>query len=170
MAPRSRPLAGSLWVGKSVSTAMTLSGRRDVDPLSASHDAFADTRVKVRIFGIGFFVAAHSRIAIHLHHQRGEHVDADGPCLRRRGRVNRLHQIEVERTADGQALRKNGRARKHRAVRALFVLQKRVFSGASAVSAIFCSSLKYSACWRASLCRISLASVKKPQPGPISWV
>ena len=50
-------------------------------------------------------------------------------ALRLRGRngVDRLHQIEVERTADGQTFRKNRGAGKHRTMGALFVLQQRYF-------------------------------------------
>jgi len=55
----------------------------------------------------------------------GEHMDAKGPRLGRGGRVDRPHQIEVERTADGKTLRKNSAARKHGAVGSLFILQQR---------------------------------------------
>ena len=98
---------------------------RDVRPLRALDNAFRDTRVKVRILRIGFFVSTHTRVAIQLQHQSREHVDADGSGLRRRRRVDGSHQVQVERAADGQALRKDRRAGKHSAVRALFVLKER---------------------------------------------
>ena len=64
-------------------------------------------------------------VAIELQHQSRKHVDANGSGLRRRSRVNGSHQVEIEGTADCQALRKDRRAGKHRAVRALFVLEQR---------------------------------------------
>jgi len=64
---------------------------------------------------------------MHFHDERGKHVYADCPCLRGCGCVNRLHQVEVERTPNRESLRKNGCAGKHRAMRALFILQKRYF-------------------------------------------
>ena len=111
MAPRSKPLAGELCVGKSVSTAMTWSGTGEVGPLRAVDNLLPDAHVEVRIFGVGFFVSAHARIAVQLHHQSGEHVDADGSRLCGRGRVNRSHQVKIERTADGQALRERSSPR-----------------------------------------------------------
>src|ERR1022692_3989097 len=94
---------------------------RDVGPLRALDNALRDTRVKVRVLRIGFFVSTHARIAIQFQHQGGEHVNANGSGLGRRRSVNGPHQVEVERTANGQALRKDGRAGKHGAVRAFLV-------------------------------------------------
>ncbi len=78
---------------------------RDVGTLRRPHDGLADAHIKVRIFGVGFLVSAHARIAIHLHHQCGKHVDPDCARLRCCRRVDRLDKIHVEGTAHGQALR-----------------------------------------------------------------
>ena len=104
-----------------------LVGRGNVGTLRGAHDGLAEAHVEVRVFGVGFLVASHARIAIHFHHQRGKHVDPDRARLLGRRRVDCLHQIQVERAAHGQALRENRGARKHGAMRPFLVLHDRYF-------------------------------------------
>ncbi len=98
---------------------------RDVETLRCPDYALPDAHIKVRIFRVSFLVPPHARIAVHLHHQGGEQVDADGSRFHRRRRVDRFHQIHVERTAHGQPFRKHCAARKHGAMRALLILHNR---------------------------------------------
>lgn len=54
-------------------------------------------------------------------------MNPHGPGFLRSGRINRLYQRHVRGAADGKPFRENRGARKHAAVRALFVLQEGYF-------------------------------------------
>ena len=125
MAPRSRPLDGFALRGEIRQHGDDLVRGGDVGTLRGPHDGLADAHIEVRIFGVGFLVSPHARIAVHFHHQGGEHVDADGARLGRGRGVDRLDQVQVEGTAHGQALREDRAAGKHGAMRAFFVLHDR---------------------------------------------
>ena len=102
-----------------------LVGGGDVIALRTSHDVLADAHIKVRVFGVGLLVSAHARVAIHLHHQRGKHVNPHRARLRGCCCVDCLDQIHVKGTAKGQALREYGCTGEHGAVRAFFVFHDR---------------------------------------------
>src|SRR5437870_4720460 len=82
MAPRSRPLVGSLCVGKSVISATPLSGAAmsescdhcvlgvDVFALRSLYYIFRDSGIEIRVFRVGFFVSPHPWVAVELEHER----------------------------------------------------------------------------------------------------
>ena len=102
-----------------------LVGRGHAVTLGAPHDRLGDAGAEVRVFRKAFLVAAQAGVAVGLHHQGEQLVDAHGAGLGRRDGVDAGHQVHVPRAADSRALGKDGVAGSLCPVGALFAFEHR---------------------------------------------